>query len=237
MSGISTNMVTSPHYRRHAPPRPRSEAKRMRIIDAAMRHFAEQGYDAVRVGYIAAELGIAKGSIFQHFGSKDGLVFEVYKKAVRSFPTYLAAPAEARERGFYEVLRYWGEYRAPAAGRLDSLPRVDTGKSWDGSDPEARDQPFSDGRRSRSARPSQPRGVGLRPAAERTLMAGVSSGLCAGTEPGRVSVVAVETARVQNFCPTTFGQLSHYARQALRRMRRRPTLVIAFWQQADLFSL
>ncbi len=107
MSGISTNMVASPHYRRHAPPRPRSEAKRMRIIDAAMRHFAEQGYDAVRVGDIAAELGIAKGSIFQHFGSKDGLVFEVYKKAVRSFPTYLAAPAEARERGFYEVLRYW----------------------------------------------------------------------------------------------------------------------------------
>ncbi len=40
-----------------------------------------------------------------------------------------------------------------------------------------------------------------------------------------------------NFCPTTFGQLSHHARQALRRMRRRPTLVAAFWQQADLFPL
>ena len=40
-----------------------------------------------------------------------------------------------------------------------------------------------------------------------------------------------------NFCPTTFGQLSHHARKALRRMRRRPTLVIAFWQQADLFPL
>jgi transposase len=40
-----------------------------------------------------------------------------------------------------------------------------------------------------------------------------------------------------NFCPTTFGQLSHYARQALRRMRRRPTLVIAFWQQAELLTI
>ena len=40
-----------------------------------------------------------------------------------------------------------------------------------------------------------------------------------------------------NFCSTTFRQLSHYARQALRRMRRRPTLVIAFWQQAELFPL
>ena len=40
-----------------------------------------------------------------------------------------------------------------------------------------------------------------------------------------------------NFCPANFGQLSHYARKALRRMRRRSTLVCAFWQQADLFPL
>jgi AcrR family transcriptional regulator len=89
------------------PPRPRSEGKRARIIDAAMRHFAEQGYHAARVGDIAAGLGIAKGSIFQHFGSKDGLFFEVYKKAVRSFQRYLDAPPEIRERGFFDVLRYW----------------------------------------------------------------------------------------------------------------------------------
>jgi len=40
-----------------------------------------------------------------------------------------------------------------------------------------------------------------------------------------------------NFCPTTFGQLSHRARRALRRMRPRPTLVCAFWEQAESFSL
>jgi AcrR family transcriptional regulator len=72
-----------------------------------MRHFAEQGYHAARVGDIATELGIAKGSIFQHFGSKDGLFFEVYKTAVRSLPAYLDAPEAMRERGFFEVLRYW----------------------------------------------------------------------------------------------------------------------------------
>jgi TetR/AcrR family transcriptional regulator len=52
-------------------------------------------------------LGIAKGSIFQHFGSKDGLFLEVYKKAARSFPSYLDAPPEVCDRGFFEVLRYW----------------------------------------------------------------------------------------------------------------------------------
>jgi TetR/AcrR family transcriptional regulator len=77
------------------------------IVDAAMRHFAEQGYHASRVGDIAAALGIAKGSVFQHFGSKDGLFFEAYKKAVRSFPRYLEAPQEVRDRGFFAILRYW----------------------------------------------------------------------------------------------------------------------------------
>jgi TetR/AcrR family transcriptional regulator len=107
MTGIASNLVSPPRYRAQAPPRPRSEAKRARIIDAAMRHFAEQGYHAARVGDIAAELGIAKGSVFQHFGSKDGLFFEVYKKAVRTFAAYLDAPADVRDEGFFSVLRYW----------------------------------------------------------------------------------------------------------------------------------
>lgn len=107
MSGIASSLICPPRYRNHVPPRPRSDAKRTRIIDTAMRHFAEQGYHAARVGDIAAELGIAKGSVFQHFGSKDGLFFEVYKKAVRTFPAYLDAPAEVRNQGFFAVLRYW----------------------------------------------------------------------------------------------------------------------------------
>src|SRR5277367_438075 len=106
MSGVGSSLVSPPRYR-SMPPRPRSEGKRTRIIDAAMRHFAEHGYHAARVGDIASALGIAKGSIFQHFGSKDGLFFEVYKRAVRSFPKYLDAPAEVRASGFFEVLRYW----------------------------------------------------------------------------------------------------------------------------------
>jgi transposase len=37
-----------------------------------------------------------------------------------------------------------------------------------------------------------------------------------------------------NFCARDFPHLSHRARRALARMRRRPTLVRAFWQQAEL---
>ncbi len=107
MPGIASNRLSPPLYQRQAPIRPRSEAKRGRIIEVAMQHFAEHGYHGARVGDIAVALGIAKGSIFQHFGSKDGLFFEVYKRAVRSFSKYLDAPPDTREAGFFEVLRYW----------------------------------------------------------------------------------------------------------------------------------
>jgi TetR/AcrR family transcriptional regulator len=107
MPGIASNRLAPPLYQRQIARRPRSEAKRARIIEAATQHFAEHGYHAARVGDIASALGIAKGSIFQHFGSKDGLFFEVYKRAVRSFPKYLDAPAEIRHNGFFEILRYW----------------------------------------------------------------------------------------------------------------------------------
>jgi hypothetical protein len=42
---------------------------------------------------------------------------------------------------------------------------------------------------------------------------------------------------VPNFCPKEFGALSNHARRALRRMRRRPALVMAFREQAELFPL
>jgi TetR/AcrR family transcriptional regulator len=107
MTGIASNPVIPPLYIRQRVTRPRSEAKRTRIVETAMHHFAENGYHAARVGDIAATLGIAKGSIFQHFGSKDGLFFEVYKRAVRSFSKYLDAPADVRSDGFFSVLHYW----------------------------------------------------------------------------------------------------------------------------------
>lgn len=107
MSGTAISFASKPGLKRSVRLRPRTQAKRARIVEIAMRHFAEHGYHSARVGDIAAELGIAKGSIFQHFSTKDGLFLEVYKKAVRSLPAYLDAPTEVQQRGFFEILRYW----------------------------------------------------------------------------------------------------------------------------------
>src|SRR5579871_1452524 len=104
MATAATAPVKSPTVRKvHS----RSEAKRAQIIEAALRHFAEHGFQEARIGDLADQLGIAKGSVFQHFGSKDGLFLEAYKKAARSLPAYLDAPAEVLKRGFWGTLRYW----------------------------------------------------------------------------------------------------------------------------------
>ena len=87
--------------------RARAHATRARILDTAVRLFAEHGFDNARVSDISAELNIAKGSIFHHFGNKETLFLEVYKHATRSCAAYLDAPEEVRSRGFFEVLRYW----------------------------------------------------------------------------------------------------------------------------------
>src|ERR1700747_3764310 len=101
LEGIVSSLAKPTQLRRDLKPRPRSEAKRARIVEVAIRHFADRGYSAARVEDIAAQLGIAKGSVFQHFKSKDGLFFEAYKKAVQSFPKYMQAPVDLQARGFF----------------------------------------------------------------------------------------------------------------------------------------
>jgi len=87
--------------------RPRTEAKRDRITEVAMRSFAENGYQGARVEDIAMELGIAKGSVFQHFGSKAGLFLAAYKKAVTALPSWQDAPETVRGEGFFSTLEYF----------------------------------------------------------------------------------------------------------------------------------
>ena len=99
----------------------RTRAKRDSIVECAMRHFAQDGYQGARVEDVAGELGIAKGSIFQHFGSKSGLFFEAYKKAAFAQPAWLDAPKATLDAGFFATLQYWLE-RTEHLVREDWVP-------------------------------------------------------------------------------------------------------------------
>lgn len=55
------------------------QKKRESIIEAAIRLFVEKGFDAASMQEIAVLAGVAKGTIYLYFSSKDELVRQVYE--------------------------------------------------------------------------------------------------------------------------------------------------------------
>ena len=84
-----------------------STGRRDRIVDAAMRAFAEHGYRGARVEDIASDVGVAKGTVFLHFRNKEGLFMAAYREAVSQLPAWLDAPDDVVSEGFWVVLDYW----------------------------------------------------------------------------------------------------------------------------------
>ncbi len=59
------------------PQQARSRDKLRRIMDAALKLFTEKGYDSASMSEIAAEAGIAAGSIYTRFPDKQALLYAV----------------------------------------------------------------------------------------------------------------------------------------------------------------
>jgi TetR/AcrR family transcriptional regulator, cholesterol catabolism regulator len=108
-------------------------ARRERILESAMRHFAERGYRGTRVEDVAIEVGVAKGTVFLDFGSKEGLFLEAFKRAVSMLPAWLDAPGEIVNQGFWAVLDWWLQRAEdlvtsdPVPNRVALIARYDTG--------------------------------------------------------------------------------------------------------------
>ena len=62
---------------------PAPEAKE-RILEAAQKRLAEDGPDGLRLQDVAADLGISHPAILHHFGSRDGLIRELERRAMRA---------------------------------------------------------------------------------------------------------------------------------------------------------
>ena len=54
--------------------RPKSEDKRNGILDAATHVFAERGLTAAPTSEISEQAGVAEGTLFTYFNTKDGLI-------------------------------------------------------------------------------------------------------------------------------------------------------------------
>lgn len=110
-----------------------AEDRRDRIVEAAMRHFAEHGYRGARVEDIAQDVGVAKGTVFLDFHSKEGLFLAAYQRAVRMLPAWLDAPEDIVAKGFWDTLDYWLQRTEefvnsdPVPNRIALMGRYDTG--------------------------------------------------------------------------------------------------------------
>jgi AcrR family transcriptional regulator len=60
--------------------RPKSEDRRNAILDAATRVFAERGLSAAPTSEISKQAGVAEGTLFTYFNTKDGLINALYRE-------------------------------------------------------------------------------------------------------------------------------------------------------------
>src|SRR5687768_18079480 len=64
--------------------------KRARILAAAERVFAKRGFFAARVSEIAKEAGVADGTIYLYFKSKDEVLISLFESRMERFNQLLA---------------------------------------------------------------------------------------------------------------------------------------------------
>jgi len=63
----------------------RSNNKRALILDAAVRAFARDGYHQARMADVAREAGVAAGTIYLYFRSKDEVLISIFEERVQAF--------------------------------------------------------------------------------------------------------------------------------------------------------
>ncbi len=99
-------------------------ARERAIVEAVNRLLAEKGFEAMTVDAVAAEVGIAKASLYKHFKSKEDLaaaaMIGVLDRALELIET-LQRDAATSPRERLEAVTRWA-MQAQLAGEMPSLP-------------------------------------------------------------------------------------------------------------------
>ena len=107
-------MAEGPSNLRAKPESPAMADRRTRILDAAMRRFAEAGCGATTVRQIADDVGILSGSLYHHFATKEEILDAIVRDAVlrlRDLSARIAAAqADAETRLVALILADLGEF-------------------------------------------------------------------------------------------------------------------------------
>ena len=79
--------------------------KQDRMINAALKVFAKNGYRHASTDEIVAEAGISKGLLFHYFGSKMGLYSFLYDYSVRYMILELKSCVSDSEKDYFAIMK------------------------------------------------------------------------------------------------------------------------------------
>ena len=121
-------------------PAPAAAPAREAVLDAALALFARRGYEATTVEEIRRVSGASIGSIYHHFGGKEGIAAALYLRALTDYQAGFLAALHARRgprAGIEAVVRHdldWIEAHPAAAsayeticGMTSNCPKLTTG--------------------------------------------------------------------------------------------------------------
>lgn len=98
------------------------QAREGAIIEVVNRLLAEKGFEAMTVDEVAAQVGIAKASLYKHFPSKEDLAAAAMVRVMRNAQAYLQSlPATAAPLDQLRAIVRW-TMELKLAGGMPSLP-------------------------------------------------------------------------------------------------------------------
>jgi AcrR family transcriptional regulator len=117
----------------------KAEETGLRILDAALALFQQQGFDSATMRDIAEKAGVATGAAYYYYPSKEAIVMDFYQRSCAEMQPKIEAALEhenALEARLRELIRIKLVHFAPNRGVLRALLR-------NGADPKHPLSPFS----------------------------------------------------------------------------------------------
>ena len=90
--------------------RPRSEDKRNAILDAATRLFAERGLTAAPTSEISKIAGVAEGTLFTYFKTKDDLINALYREVKLELADAMMSDFPRKKNIRIKLRHVWDRY-------------------------------------------------------------------------------------------------------------------------------
>ena len=90
--------------------RPKSEDKRNAILDAATRLFAERGLAGAPTSEISKRAGVAEGTLFTYFATKDDLINSLYREIKLELADAMMSDFPRKKNVCTRVRHVWDRY-------------------------------------------------------------------------------------------------------------------------------